>query len=167
MTLVTDTIFAASHEGFILPGSVSPFGDSRDVLINGVNQNLAATTNVIQRGRSLVGNVVVGGNSNDYLTAYNPLTSGIDALAGGRGADTFVAGDRLGIHYLNPGGVLVADYNFYEGDIVQLSSLGYGNYTQRQADFGLGGSTLDTGVFYGNKLVMILSDAPLVRFIYN
>lgn len=159
------TIYAASNAGFL--GTTATFGDPRDVYINGVNASLSAASSAVQRGRYQSGNVVVGGFNNDYLTAYNPNTSGIDVLAGGKGADTFVAGDRSGIHYLGKNGVVVADYNYLEGDVVQLSSLGAGRYTQRQQNLGLGGSALDTGLYYNNKLVMAISDASVVRFLYG
>jgi serralysin len=156
MSGLSDFVFANSNQSYF--GNASPFGDPRDAYINGINKtmNKAASTGQGQTWQS--SNTLVGGFGNDYITAYNWTSNEVDILVGGKGSDTFVAGDRYGVHYLNAAVAIVADYNFYEGDVVQLSSRGSGGYTYRQGNFGLGSSALDTTIYYNNDAIMVLSD---------
>lgn len=167
MSLLRNTILSASNAGYL--GSVSPYGDPRDVYINGVNDSLLGSSGTVQKGRYQYGNVVVGGFRNDYLTAYNARTSNIDILMGGAGADKFVAGDRFGIHYLKRNSIaLVADYKYLQGDVIQLSSRGRGRYTWRRDNFGLGSAQVQDMVwYYNNKPVMAIVDAPIVNYVWG
>lgn len=60
---------------------------------------------------------LLGYEGNDYLIGYG----GSDYLAGGLGADTFAFNSPF------DGGVdVIADFNPLEGDIIQVSQLGFG-----------------------------------------
>ncbi len=80
-------------------------------------------------------------------------------MTGGLGADTFVAGDGLiGAYYLGQAYALVTDYSFIEGDVIQLGSTPFGEYTYEISDFGLGNQTLDTVISFNNDPIIALQD---------
>jgi hypothetical protein len=162
MSALSNFIFANANQGYF--GSASPFGDPRDVYINGINQELttAVTTGQSQTWRS--SSILAGTAGDDYLGAYNWTADEVDVLAGGLGADVFVAGDGFGVHYLNVAVSIVADYNYYQGDVVQLSSLGAAGYTYQQGAFGLGNETVDTVLYYNGDPIMALADTPLFTY---
>ncbi len=145
-------------------GSASPFGDPRDAYINGLNQELTNAAATRQNRIWQSSDIISGGFTNDYITGYNWTVNEVDILVGGQGADTFVAGDSIGVHYLDSAVSVVADYDYYQGDIVQLSSLGISGYTYQQGNFGLGNETIDTVIYYNNDPIMVLSDAPTFSF---
>jgi hypothetical protein len=156
MSALSDFIFANSNESYF--GKSSPFGDPRDVYINGINREM---TNAISTGKNQTwqsSGIFVGSFRNDYLTSYNWTVNEVDIVIGGRGADTFVAGDGYGVHYTNVAISIVADYKLAEGDVVQLSAKGAGRYSFLQGNFGLGGATVDTVLYYNNDAIMALAD---------
>lgn len=174
MSALSKFIFANSNQNYF--GKSSPFGNPRDVYMNGINREMrtAAAVGRNENWRTSAtwkswqtSNIVVGSFANDSLTAYNGTANEVDVLVGGRGADVFVAGNRFGIHYLNQAIAIVADYNFAQGDVVQLSSLGSGRYTYRRGNFGLGNSATDTVIYYNNNAIMALADTTHFRYVVN
>ncbi|KAM3100151.1 hypothetical protein ACKFKF_12620 [Phormidesmis sp. 146-12] len=168
-----DSILAESNAGFT--GSTLAFGDPRDVFINSVNRNSLNTQWFFQGAvwrssysdQGIYGNTAAGGNGNDYTTAYNEYSSGIDFLFGGAGADTFVAGDQFGPHYFsnnfgltNPRFAVVTDYNINAVDMVQLSSLGLNGYTSGEINLP-GNAIPDAVLYYNNKPIMVFLDTPI------
>lgn len=162
MSFLSDFIYANSNQDYF--GSASPFGDPRDVYINGLNQELSNAAATRQNQTWQTSDIISGGLTNDYITGYNWTANEVDILVGGQGADVFVAGDRAGVHYLNSAVSIVADYDYSQGDIVQLSSLGVGGYSYQQGNFGLGNETIDTTIYYNNDPIMVLADAPTFSF---
>jgi hypothetical protein len=163
MSTTSDFIFANSNQSFF--GDSSPFGDPRDAFINGAVRTRETGVSSGGSQTSLSNNLMVGGFGNDYLTAYNWTSNEVDILVGGGGSDTFVAGNGNGSHYLGEAVAIVNDYNFYEGDVVQLSSWGAEGYTYRQDNFGQGNATLDTAIYYNNDMVMLLVDTNQFSYV--
>lgn len=161
MSALSDFIFANSNQDYF--GSASPFGDPRDVYINGINQEMMNAVTTGQEQTWQTSNVIVGSFGNDYVAGYDWTTNEVDILVGGTGADAFVAGDEYGVHYTNTAVAIVADYNLAEGDVVQLSSWG-ADYTYLQGDFGLGSATLDTVLYYNNDPIMVLADTTQFNY---
>lgn len=164
MSALSKFIFANSNQNYF--GAASPFGDPRDVYINGVNEELTTAIRTGQGQTFQSSSILVGNTGNDYLGAYNWTADEVDILVGGLGADIFVAGDISGIHYLNVGVSVVADYDYYGGDFVQLSSLGSGGYTYQVGNFGLGTEVADMVFYYNGDPIMALADAPQVNYYF-
>ncbi len=102
-----------------------------------------------------------GGNGRDILNGTDDFLAGdgeVDTLAGGNGADTFVLGDEFAVYYDSglPGDpvlgdlAIIADFNIFFGDVIQLSSLG--SYVLEQVD---------------NGTQIQLSDGELIGFVEN
>ena len=108
-------------------------------------------------------NVLVGGIGDDYITGYGYGFQEIDILAGNFGADRFALGDPLDVFYHGPSVGIIADYNYLEGDVIQLSALGVGNYYQNYGNL-LGGSAADTFIYYGNDVIGVVADTTDIVF---
>ena len=78
---------------------------------------------------------LTGGHGNDYLDG----NEGNDTLVGGAGADTFVVGAN--------GTDTIVDFNFAEGDTIQISALEFGisSFDYEQVNYNLNDQTL----YYG------------------
>ncbi|MEL6224816.1 MAG: hypothetical protein AAFR31_19465 [Cyanobacteria bacterium J06627_8] len=116
---------------------------------------------------------LLGGRDNDTLIGYGGGAGEFDILQGdinrGQsnpriGGDTFVLGDnRLGVfYYLRGGRAKIKDFNYLEGDKIQL----YGSIDDysliRNRNYS-GSSALDTGIYYRNYLIGILEDTTDFR----
>jgi len=160
MSAISDFIFANSNQDYF--GSSSPFGDSRDVFIDGVvNQPRSGTPSA-----ALVNTNFIGTQGNDYLAAYNFHPSEQDTLTGGAGADTFVAGNTTGIHYTGSAISFVTDYNYAQGDVIQLAAIGDGGYTYEFNNFGLGTEADDAVIYYNGDPIMALVDTSQFDWIF-
>lgn len=158
MSAIADFVFANSNQDFF--GSSSPFGDPRTVFSDGLTDSV---NEAVITGQDIIfqtSGIFVGSFGNDYLTAYNWTLDEVDILVGGTGADIFVAGDVFGIHYTGSAISIVTDYNYFEGDVVQLSGLGSGGYSYLQGNFGLGSTVIDTVIYYNNDPIVALADTP-------
>ncbi len=96
-----------------------------------------------------------GGSGDDTLIGANPDYYGagsgeLDDLNGGSGADTFVLGDFYEAYYQGFGDALIEDFNWQEGDTLQLHDDGIGN---PESDY----STYETsgyGSFYQDDTIL-------------
>lgn len=68
MSALSDFIFANSNQGYF--GSASPFGDPRDVYINGINREMTTARSTARGQTWQTSSILVGTFRNDYLTAY-------------------------------------------------------------------------------------------------
>ncbi|MGB3612400.1 MAG: hypothetical protein WBA10_01310 [Elainellaceae cyanobacterium] len=162
-----DSIFAASNQGYF--GSASPYGDPRDVFIDSV---VDAGGSALATGQSVVdgfSGITVGTDfTDDYLVAYNGSVSEVDIFVGGFGADTFVVGDSFfGSYYTGASISVVADYNYFQGDVIQLSGALANGYTYEQGNFGMGNATVDTVIYFNGDPVTVLVDTPQFSFVYG
>jgi hypothetical protein len=153
----------AIEDGLIFSGGILPgFEDALRVAPGGFDPNF------FKRGGTTPGIVKVGtgGNDtlmtfsagNDYLTGYGGGVVGeTDSMYGYKGADTFAFGDSTnGVYYAPVGGIgIVEDYNSFEGDVIQLSALGMGNYWFGYGDYR-GDGQPDTVIFHGSQPFAVL-----------
>ncbi|HEY9630415.1 MAG TPA: calcium-binding protein [Coleofasciculaceae cyanobacterium] len=107
--------------------------DGNDVLMGGAGTDLLA---------GFEGNDILIGSS----VAYG--ASEYDILFGGAGADTFVLGDAYGSHYTGTGFAKIQDFNYAEGDKIQVK----GPISDYSVSFG-GGSGNYTAFIYKNGSV--------------
>jgi Ca2+-binding RTX toxin-like protein len=111
---------------------------------------------------------LVGGNGNDYLVGYGGTTGEVDTLSGGRGSDRFALGDSSRVYYADPGFdyAIIKDftYNAWTGERDKIQVKGsIGDYTLKKTANWLGGSALDTAIYYKNgNLVGIVQDTTNV-----
>ncbi|WP_422370452.1 VCBS domain-containing protein [Hoeflea sp.] len=133
---------------------------TRSVIINGLEGNDILTgTNDTALGDILNGGAgldqLFGGAGNDILNGG----IGQDTLTGDGGADTFVFDDEALQNAINNGVQdLIADYDFGEGDVVDLSDLlgGLGvNETNEGQFVKLTGNVLEVDAHDGNGFVQI------------
>lgn len=107
-----------------------------------------------------------GGDGDDFLFGYNYANESgteYDTLNGGVGADGFVLGDPLsGVSYLGSGYAIIIDFDRLEGDKLYVS--GTTGYSLSYLDFGVGTSSLDTGIFYNSDLIGIAQDTTSVLY---
>jgi hypothetical protein len=107
--------------------------------------------------------ILTGSWASDYVSSYNWTTQEIDIVAGNYGSDLFVLGDWYGIHYQFQSLAIVADFNPYEGDAIQLSSQGSGYYSLGYGD-ALGTGALDTILFYGTDAIGVFVDSIITEY---
>jgi Ca2+-binding RTX toxin-like protein len=108
--------------------------------------------------------LLVGGDGNDRLDGYATTGTEYDTLSGGTGSDTFILGGSWGVSYQGDGYAAITDWN--SADVIELrgSSSQYFLYS---ANFGVGGSANDLGIYYiGNgslDAVAVVQDATNVN----
>ncbi|NJP10244.1 MAG: calcium-binding protein [Leptolyngbyaceae cyanobacterium RU_5_1] len=94
-----------------------------------------------------------GGMGNDRLNGYGTFANNdgqFDILEGGAGADTFVLGGGWGVSYNETGDgyAIIADFNYGEGDKIEVK----GSISQYKLEYtsvsGIGGSALDTEIYF-------------------
>lgn len=112
----------------------------------------------------------------DYLNGYGYTGYEYDSLTGGSNADTFALGDSWGTYYAldgeysyyGDGYATVTDYNYWEGDTIQLNYNAYasGYYSfDSSYDYNSNG-LLDTSIYYGSNLIGVVSDTSYVDYSY-
>lgn len=112
-------------------------------------------------------NLVLGTWGNDYISGYSWTTQEVDVLAGSYGADQFSLGTSWGgVYYQGSAFSIIADYNPWEGDVIEISPSGYGLYQVGFAN-ALGNPDLDTLIFYGNDLVSVIVDNTNLAFTWG
>lgn len=109
---------------------------------------------------------LISGDGDDYLFGYNYANQSgtqYDTLSGGVGADGFGIGDPLfGVAYLGSGYAIITDFDRSEGDKFYVS--GTTGYSLSYLNFGVGTSSLDTGIFYNSDLIAIVQDTTSVLY---
>lgn len=110
---------------------------------------------------------------NDYLDGYGYTYYEYDTLVGGSGSDTFAIADGSGNTQYAPGGwdgfdgyATITDYNYWEGDVIQLGWNDYWNYSSNTFLDYNGNGVVDTALYYGNNLLAIISDTSTVGYSY-
>ncbi|MFQ4138723.1 calcium-binding protein [Nodosilinea sp. PGN35] len=132
-----------------------------DVLFGGAGNDLlfGGSGNDILLGGS-GSDTLIGGSGNDFLNGYGFTLGEFDVLTGGSGADVFVLGDANGPYYLGSGYATITDFNFLEGDKIQVTGSA-SNYSLSFQDFS-GGLSADTLIFFGNDLIGVVQDTTNV-----
>ncbi|MEA5448560.1 calcium-binding protein [Leptolyngbya sp. CCNP1308] len=130
-------------------GSDSLFGEAgNDTLFGGSNND------------ALFGgsgsDFLAGESGNDVLVGYGFDLSEYDVLSGGSGADVFALGDTANVYYQGYGYATITDFNFLEGDKIQVAG-GIGNYSLSAQSFS-GGLALDTLIYFGSDLIGVVED---------
>jgi Ca2+-binding RTX toxin-like protein len=99
---------------------------------------------------------LVGDSGSDILVGYGFGLNEFDVLVGGSGADLFILGDTFNLYYEGSGYATITDFNFLEGDKIQVigSPNSYGLSFQSFS----GGLALDTLIFFGNDLIGVVED---------
>jgi hypothetical protein len=162
----------AIEDGLIFSGGILPgFEDALRVAPGGFDPNFYKrgtfnTPGIIRQGTPGHDELMTVSPGDDYLVGYGGGVVGeTDFMYGYRGADTFAFGDSTyGVYYTPVGGIgVVEDYNFYEGDIIQLSALGMGNYSIDYRDFRSDGN-LDTVISYGGQPFAVVMNSINITF---
>lgn len=83
---------------------------------------------------SLGDDTLIGGGGNDTLDGGGTAAGESDVLSGSSGADLFILGETGTTRYLGTGSATITDFNFFEGDIIQLN----GSATYRLENLGAG-----------------------------
>jgi Ca2+-binding RTX toxin-like protein len=99
---------------------------------------------------------VFGENGNDILYGYGFTAGEFDVLSGGAGADLFALGDASALYYQGSGYGTITDFNFAEGDKIQVLGSA-SNYSLSFQSFS-GGAALDTLIFFGSDLIGVVQD---------
>lgn len=117
-----------------------------------------------------------GSYGNDYLDGYGYSYGEYDYATGGYGADTYAVADEYGntqyaadgywSYGTSDGYLTVTDYNYWEGDTIQLSYGDAAYYSSNSAyDYNNNGYA-DTALYYGNNLLAVISDTTSVNYSY-
>lgn len=113
---------------------------------------------------------------NDYIDAYGDPSYDYDTVTGGTGADTYAIADASGYtqyaadgwssYGYSDGYLTVTDYNYWEGDTIQLGYSDYvnGYYSSNNSYDYNGNGYADTSIYYGNNLVSIVADTSYVNY---
>ncbi|MGB3613899.1 MAG: hypothetical protein WBA10_08910, partial [Elainellaceae cyanobacterium] len=96
-----------------------------------------------------------GGSGSDYINGYGGTFGEYDTLTGGYGADTFVLGDSFGSYYQGVGYATITDFNFAEGDKIDVfgSYLNYGVTDMVNGDAQIS--------YYGDLIAVVKGGAGL------
>jgi hypothetical protein len=156
----------AIEDGLVLSGGILPgFEDALRVAPGGFDPNYYRRSNsntlgIVQTGTPGNDVLMTFSSGNDYLVGYGGSVGEIDQMYGYTGADTFAFGDSTyGVYYAPTGGYgIIEDYNINEGDVIQISALGVGNYSVGYGDFR-GDGKLDTAILYGNQPFAYVMDS--------
>ena len=73
----------------------------------------------------------------------------------------------FGSYYIGPSISVVADYNYAQGDVIQLSGALAEWYTYEQGNFGMGDATVDTVIYFNGDPITVLVDTPQFAFVYG
>jgi Ca2+-binding RTX toxin-like protein len=135
-------------------------GTGNDIIIgNAVNNVLEGETGHDALWGNAGNDSLFGGNGNDYLdggngndtisggSGYDMLLgySGNDTLIGGAGNDTLYGGvgaDRFVFNYLFEGIDIIKDFQWTEGDKIQISKWGFGSTSNSQFSYNYTTGTL-------------------------
>ena len=105
-----------------------------------------------------------GGVGNDYLDGFafgvNSNADQNDTLTGGGGADIFVLGSLSSVYYRGGGYATITDWNASSDTILVAGD--YSQYSQLNINYGIGGSALDTGIYYLGDLIAVVQDSSNV-----
>lgn len=148
-------------------------GDGYDILYGGLNPTYSGNDSLYGGANS---DLLYGGAGYDYLNGYGYTSYEYDSLTGGSEADTFALGDSWGTHYAFEGGysyygdgyATVTDYNYWEGDTIQLNYNDYASgYYSSDSSYDYNGNGLaDTSIYYGSNLIGVVSDTTYVAYNY-
>jgi Ca2+-binding RTX toxin-like protein len=100
--------------------------------------------------------MLMGESGDDFLNGYGGTVGEFDVLSGGSGADTFALGDAVELFYQGTGYATITDFNFFEGDKIQVIGSS-NNYSLSFQDFS-GSFDLDTLIFFGSDLIGVVQD---------
>lgn len=103
---------------------------------------------------------LIGGSGNDFLNGYGFTLGEFDVLEGGSGVDVFALGDAKGPYYLDNGYATITDFNYLEGDKIQITGSA-SNYGIEFQNFS-GGLATDTLIYFGNDLIGVVQDTTNV-----
>jgi Ca2+-binding RTX toxin-like protein len=103
---------------------------------------------------------LIGGSGNDFLNGYGLTLGEFDVLEGGSGTDIFALGDADTPYYLDGSYATITDFNFLEGDKIQVigSASNYGIEFQNFS----GGLAADTLIYVGSDLIGVVQDTTNV-----
>ncbi|MGQ4647273.1 hypothetical protein [Lyngbya aestuarii] len=104
---------------------------------------------------------LVGSYGDDTLVGGYYYQDGYeyDSLSGGYGADTFVIGDYYGSYYQGGGYATINDFNYLEGDKIQV----YGSaYNYQVTPYGSG-----TDIYYQGDLIAHVANTTNVIASYD
>ncbi|MBD2234818.1 calcium-binding protein [Phormidium tenue] len=147
---------AGDFQGNILNGNGGDdflFGNSgNDLVIGGQGSDI-----VLGGSGS---DTLIGGSGNDFLNGYGFTLGEFDVLEGGSGADVFTLGDANSPYYLDSGYATITDFNYLEGDKIQVTGSA-SNYGIAFQDLS-GGLATDTLIFFGSDLIGVVQDTTNV-----
>jgi len=128
-------------------------GDGNDILVGGSGSD-----------------ILEGGNGMDRLIGvnFNQGQAGLgeyDVLTGGTGSDIFILGDWFGAYYAQLGYAIISDFNWLEGDRVQVHGT-KADYSLGITD-GIGAAAQDTLMYYQSNLIGIVQDTTNVSLDWN
>ncbi|PSN11350.1 hypothetical protein C7293_24635 [filamentous cyanobacterium CCT1] len=103
---------------------------------------------------------LIGGSGNDFLNGYGLTLGEFDVLEGGSGADVFALGDANSPYYLGNGYATITDFNYLEGDKIQITGSA-SNYGIEFQNFS-GGLATDTLIYFGSVLIGVVQDTTNV-----
>ena len=149
-------------------------GDGYDILYGGLNPTYSGNDSLYGGANS---DLLYGGAGYDYLNGYGGTYYEYDSLTGGTEADTFALGDSSETYYASDGWysyyhvdgyATVTDYNYSEGDTIQLNYNAYvGGYYSSDSYYDYNGNGLaDTSIYYGSNLIGVVSDTSYVAYSY-
>lgn len=129
------------------------FGNSgNDVMIGGKGSDI-----VLGGSGS---DTLIGGSGNDFLNGFGFTLGEFDVIEGGSGADVFALGDANTPYYLDAGYATITDFNYLEGDKIQVTGSA-SNYGIAFQDLS-GGLATDTLIFFGGDLIGVVQDTTNV-----
>ncbi|HEY9669614.1 MAG TPA: calcium-binding protein [Coleofasciculaceae cyanobacterium] len=148
-----DTIHGQDDHDYILGGMGNDYlsgGTGNDTIYGEANndQLLGHTGN----------DRLVGDSGNDFIDGYNWNIGGVeyDTLTGGGDADTFALGRvATGISYLGNGYATITDFDWREGDKIQV--YGRTGYSLGQGNF-VGTAATDTVIYQNGDAIGIVQD---------
>ncbi|MGG6238586.1 leishmanolysin-related zinc metalloendopeptidase [Nodosilinea sp. AN01ver1] len=148
-----------------LDNITSGFDESNDV-INGLEGNdvlNGLSGNDLLRGGS-GSDRLIGGSGNDFLNGYGFTLGEVDVLEGGSGADVFAFGGADAPYYLGDGYATITDFNYLEGDKIQVT--GSANYNIASQNLS-GGLATDTLIYFGRDLIGVVQDTTNVDTMFD
>lgn len=103
--------------------------------------------------------ILLGEAGNDAIVGFGFGGEEYDVMVGGTGADYFVLGDSNNTFYTGAGYGIITDFNFAEGDLIQLS--GTSSYSLDFQNLE-GGAAIDTLIYAGSDLIGVVADTTSV-----